>query len=183
VRLTYAPYLAGPYKGAPLSLVVVVPAVSGPYDLGTVVIRQGFKIDPRTVEVFLDPIGSDPIPHIIDGIVVHARDIRAYVDRSNFVFNPTSCEPTSTASTVLVSGLNFVSAADDNPVVVSSRFQAADCPALPFKPKLTFRLKGGTNRGAHPRCAPMSRPAASATPTSPPPASPSPGPSSSRTPI
>ena len=34
-------YLAGPYKGAPLSLVVVVPAVSGPYDLGNVVVRVG----------------------------------------------------------------------------------------------------------------------------------------------
>ena len=37
-------YLAGPYKGAPLSLVVVIPAVSGPYDLGNVAVRAG---DPR----------------------------------------------------------------------------------------------------------------------------------------
>ena len=29
-------YLAGPYKGAPLSLAVVVPAVAGPFDLGNV---------------------------------------------------------------------------------------------------------------------------------------------------
>ena len=28
-------YLAGPYKGAPISMVFVIPAVAGPYDLGT----------------------------------------------------------------------------------------------------------------------------------------------------
>lgn len=152
--LAYAPgkiYLAGPYEGAPISIVAITAAVVGPFDIGTVVVRQGFKIDPRTAEVFLDPIGSDPIPHIIDGIVVHARDIRAYVDRPNFVFNPTSCEPTSTASTLLGSGLDFVSPADDNPVVVSSPFQAADCAALKFKPRLSLRLLGGTKRGGHPK--------------------------------
>jgi hypothetical protein len=32
-------YLAGPYKGGPFSIVlVVVPAVAGPFDLGTVVV-------------------------------------------------------------------------------------------------------------------------------------------------
>jgi hypothetical protein len=152
--LTYAPgkiYLAGPYEGAPISIAAITAAKVGPFDIGTVVIRQGFKIDPRTAEVFLDPIGSDPIPHIIEGIPVHARDIRAYVDRPNFVFNPTSCERTATASTLLGSGLDFASAADDNPVVVSSPFQAADCAALGFKPKLDLRLIGGTKRGDHPK--------------------------------
>jgi hypothetical protein len=152
--LAYAPgkiYLAGSYEGAPISIAAITAAKVGPFDVGTVVIRQGFKIDPRTAEVFLDPVGSDPIPHIIDGIVVHARDIRAYADRPNFVFNPTGCEPTSTASTVLGSGLDFASAADDNPVVVSSRFQAADCASLRFKPKLDLRLIGATKRGGHPK--------------------------------
>jgi hypothetical protein len=151
--LTYAPgkiYLAGPFEGAPISIAAITAAKVGPFDVGTVVIRQGFKIDPRTAEVFLDPVGSDPIPHIIKGVPVHARDIRAYVDRSKFTFNPTNCERTSTASTLLGSGLDFASAIDDNPVVVSTPFQAADCAALPFEPKLTFRLVGGTKRGAHP---------------------------------
>lgn len=150
----YAPgglYLAGPYEGAPISLASITAATVGPFDLGTVVVRFGFKVDPRTAEVFLDPIGSDPIPHILDGIVIHARDIRAYVDRPNFTFNPTSCDPTSTASTVWGSGLDFTSPHDDNPVVASSRFQAADCAALGLNPKLDLRLIGGIKRGAHPR--------------------------------
>ncbi len=150
----YAPgkvYLAGPYNGSFVSIAAITSAKVGPFDLGTVVVREGFKIDRTTAEVFVDATGSDPIPHIIDGIQVHARDIRAYVDRPNFVLNPTSCERTSTASTVLGSGLDFASEADNNPVVVSTPFQAADCAALSFNPKLDLRLIGGTKRGAHPR--------------------------------
>jgi len=152
--LAYAPgkvYLAGPYHGSNLSMVAITAGVVGPFDIGTVVIREAFKIDPETAEVFVDATGSDPIPHIIRGIPVHLRDIRAYVDRPEFVLNPTDCSPTSTASTVLGSGLDFVSEADDNPVTVTSRFQAADCAALTFAPRLTFRLIGGTKRGKFPK--------------------------------
>ncbi len=151
--LAYAPgkiYLAGPYHGSNLSLVSITAAKVGPFDLGTVVVRFALRVDPETAEVFVDSTGSDPIPHIVDGIPVHLRDIRAYVDRPNFIFNPTSCAKTSTASTVLGSGLDFVSSADDNPVTVSSPFQAADCASLAFKPKLALSLKGSTKRGGNP---------------------------------
>jgi hypothetical protein len=151
--LAYVPgkiYLAGPYHGSALSIVAITAAKAGPFDLGTVVVRQALKINPETAEVFIDATGSDPIPHIIDGIPVHLRDIRAYVDRPNFVLNPTSCEPTSTASTVLGSGTGFASEADDRPVTVTTRYQAADCANLGFAPKLALSLKGGTKRGATP---------------------------------
>ncbi|HET8565811.1 MAG TPA: hypothetical protein VFL77_04975 [Solirubrobacterales bacterium] len=143
-------YLAGPYHGAPISVVAITDAHVGPFDLGTVVVREALKVNPETGEVFVDSTGSDPLPHIIDGIPTHLREIRIYMDRPEFVLNPTSCEPTSTASTVLGSGKDFVSEADDNPITVSSRFQAADCAALGFKPKLSFRLKGGTKRSQVP---------------------------------
>jgi hypothetical protein len=152
--LTYVPgkiYLAGPYHGAKLSVVAVTPAKVGPFDLGTVVIRQPLKVDPETAEVTVDRTGSDPIPHIIQGIVVRARDIRAYVDRPKFVLNPTSCARMATASTVLGSGLDFGSANDDQAVTVTSPFQAANCARLGFRPKLALSLKGGTKRGDTPR--------------------------------
>ncbi len=151
--LAYAPgkiYLAGPYNGSALSIAAITAARVGPFDLGTVVIRQALKINPETAEVFIDATGSDPIPHIIKGIPVHARDIRAYVDRSQFMLNPTSCAKTSTASTVLGSGTNFGSEVDDRPFTVTSPFQAADCASLGFKPKLALSLKGGTKRNQNP---------------------------------
>lgn len=142
--LTYVPgslYLAGPYQGAKLSAVAITPAKVGPFDLGDVVIRQALKVDPVTAEVSTDGTSSDPIPHILQGIVVHARDIRIIVDRKAFVLNPTSCERMTASASV--SGLS--------PVDVSSPFQAADCASLGFKPKLALSLSGGTKRAAHPR--------------------------------
>jgi hypothetical protein len=151
--LTYVPgkvYLAGPYNGSNLSIVAITAAKAGPFDLGTVVIREALKVNPETAEVSVDAGTSDPIPHIVDGIPVHLRDIRVYVDRPEFVKNPTNCEPTSTASTVLGSGTDFASEADDRPVTVTSRFQAADCANLGFKPALKISLKGPTKRAGLP---------------------------------
>jgi hypothetical protein len=152
--LAYAPgnvYLAGPYHGSPISVVAITTAKVGPFDLGTVVIREALKVNPETAEVVVDSTGSDPLPRILAGIPTHLRDIRVYADRPNFVLNPTSCKRKSTAATVFGSGLDFSSAADDSPVTVSTPFRAADCASLPFKPRLKLRLFGPTNRGAHPR--------------------------------
>jgi uncharacterized repeat protein (TIGR01451 family) len=152
--LTYVPgkvYLAGPYNGSALSIVAITAAKVGPFDLGTVVVRLALRVNPETVEVFVDPTGSDPLPHIIDGVPTKLRDIRAYVDRPGFVLNPTGCDPTSTAATVLGSGFGFATTADDQPVTVTTRFQAANCDSLGFKPKLSLRLLGPTHRSAHPK--------------------------------
>jgi uncharacterized repeat protein (TIGR01451 family) len=144
-------YLAGPYHGSNLSIAAITAAKVGPFDLGTVVVRDALKINPETAEVSIDATGSDPIPHIIQGIPVHLRDIRVYVDRPEFILNPTSCERTSIASTVLGSGTDFASEADDQPITVTSPFQAADCASLGFKPKLALSLVGKkTHRGALP---------------------------------
>jgi hypothetical protein len=151
--LAYAPgkvYLAGPYHGSSMSVAAITAVKVGPFELGTVVVRQALELNPDTAEVFVDAANSDPIPHIIDGIPVHARDIRVYVDRPDFILNPTSCKRTSTASTVFGSGFDFGSAGDDQPFTVTSPFQAADCASLGFAPKLSLRLKGGTRRSQNP---------------------------------
>ncbi|MET0305602.1 MAG: hypothetical protein ABW196_05165 [Solirubrobacterales bacterium] len=151
--LTYVPgkvYLAGPYRGAPLSVVAIVPAVAGPFDVGAVVTRQALQIDPRTAEVTADGSASDPIPHILAGIPLKVRDIRVYVDKASFTLNPTSCEPFAVSSTLWGGGSDVFGSGDDSPLGLSSRFQAANCASLGFKPKLSLALKGGTKRGGHP---------------------------------
>jgi hypothetical protein len=152
--LTYAPgkiYLAGPYQGSKLSVVAITTARVGPFDLGTVVIRQAVRVNPETAEVSTDGAASDPIPHILQGVVVHARDIRVYVDKPDFILNPTSCDPMAAAATVFGAGLDFGSLADDQAADVTSPFQAASCASLGFKPKLSLSLRGGTKRGDTPR--------------------------------
>ncbi len=123
-------YLAGPYHGAPLSIVSITSAKVGPFDLGTVVIRFALQINPSTAQVEVSANGSDPIPHIIKGIVVHVREVRVYMDRPKFIINPTNCEPSSITNTIDGAGADFANPADQVPVTVGTPFQAADCASL-----------------------------------------------------
>jgi hypothetical protein len=142
-----AVYLGGPYKGAPLSVIAVVPAQAGPFDLGDQVVRSAIYVDPRTAQA---SIKSDPLPQIIQGIPVTYRTIHVAVDKPNFTLNPTGCREKSVDATV-TSNKGAVA----NP---SSPFSATNCAALPFKPKLTLRLRGGTRRGQHPALTATLRP-------------------------
>jgi hypothetical protein len=147
--LVYAPgkvYMAGPYNGAPFSIAAITSAKVGPFDLGTVVVREALRIDPNTALVTVDASASDPIPHIIRGIVVHVRDIRVYVDRPDFTLNPTSCERLRFAATVDGAGSDAANPADQVPVTVDDPFQAAECGSLAFKPSFTVSTSGKTSR-------------------------------------
>ncbi|HWX44277.1 MAG TPA: hypothetical protein VNY52_03030 [Solirubrobacteraceae bacterium] len=139
-------YLAGPYQGAPLSLVSITSATVGPFDLGTVVIRFGLRINPVTAQVEVDASSSDPIPHIIDGVVVHVRDIRVYINREKFIVNPTNCDSLSIADTIDGAGADFANPADQVPVAIKTPFQAADCSSLGFKPTFKASTGGKTSR-------------------------------------
>lgn len=152
--LSFAPgglYLAGPFHGSSFSIVAIDSATVGPFDLGTVVVRSAIDVNPQTAQVSLDSAGSDPIPHIIDGIPIHLRDIRIYISKNHLTVNPTSCEPFKVVSTLTGSGAGvgkpgLQSAA----ATASSPYQAFGCGSLPFKPQLKLRLRGGTSRGDFP---------------------------------
>ena len=134
-------YLAGPYKGAPLSLVVVVPAVSGPYDLGNVVVRSAIFVDPVTARV---STVSDQIPQILEGIPLRLRSILVDLNRPNFTLNPTDCRPFSVYTAAFGNEGGLSNSA--------SHFQVANCTNLGFAPKLGIKLRGrsATKRRGHP---------------------------------
>jgi hypothetical protein len=133
-------YLAGPYKGAPLSFVTIAPAVAGPFDLGAVVVRAAVYLDPATAQ---GRVVSDPLPQILDGIPLDLRSVSVRADRPGFTLNPTSCAEKSFGGQVL--------SALGQAAPLSERFQVGGCKSLPFKPKLSVKLFGPTHRGAHPR--------------------------------
>ncbi len=133
-------YMAGPYKGAPVSGVAIVPAVAGPFDLGNIVTRAPAYVDSKTAELRLI---TDKLPLIFKGIPVRVRDIQVHLDRDRFTLNPTSCEPFA------LTGALFSS--EGKSKTSSTPFQAAECASLGFKPRITTRLFGGTKRGAHPK--------------------------------
>ncbi|MDX6634329.1 MAG: hypothetical protein QOF06_532 [Solirubrobacterales bacterium] len=151
--LTWSPgrlYLAGPYHGSPVSLVAINAANIGPFDLGTVVVRSAFDVDPLTAQLSIDSTGSDPIPHILDGIPLHLRDIRVFLDRSSFTRNPSSCQPSAITSTLTGAGARFDDSSDDSSATASNHFQLLNCRTLGFEPKLGIRLRGLPRRGAYP---------------------------------
>jgi hypothetical protein len=139
-------YLAGPYNGAPLSIVSITSAKVGPFDLGTVVIRFALNINPVTAQVETSGAQSEAIPHIIKGIVVHVREIRVYMNRNKFIINPTNCSPLSITDTIDGAGANFANPSDQVPVSVGTPFEAADCSSLKFEPKFVVSTSAKTSR-------------------------------------
>jgi hypothetical protein len=122
-------YLTGPYKGAPLGMAFVVPAVAGPFDLGTVVVRAAVFVDPRDASL---TVVSDPLPRILQGIPLQIRSVGVAVDKPGFMLNPSSC------SAKEISGL--VRSQQGASAAVRSRFQVGDCARLPLKPKMVLRV-------------------------------------------
>ena len=132
-------YLAGPYKGAPLSLVVITPAVSGGYDLGNVLVREGLDINPETAQV--TTVGA-PLPQIFEGIPLRLRQLMVNLNRPGFALNPTNCDPFSVSAQVF-GNEGAVSNA-------STHFQVANCASLSFAPKLSMGFSGSTVRAGNP---------------------------------
>jgi hypothetical protein len=141
-------YLAGPYKGAPLSLAVITPAVSGPFDLGTVVVRVALNVDPLTAQV--DAV-SDAIPDVFGGVKLDIRSIQMNLNRKGFMLNPTNCAAGAIAGTVNGGGGDPTNAAawSSDPVSVPS--QASGCGGLGFRPALHVRIQGPTKRAKFPQ--------------------------------
>lgn len=133
-------YLAGPYKGAPLSLVILTPAVAGPFDLGTVVVRTALFVNAETAQITAK---SDPLPTILEGIPLDVRTVSLEMDRPNFILNPTSCDA-MVVTGALASTVGQVAPLRD-------RFQVGGCKGLPFAPRLSLRVFGKTGRNAKPR--------------------------------
>lgn len=143
-------FLSGPYKGAPLSLAVITPATAGPFDLGTVVVRVALFVDPETAQI---RALSDPIPHVFGGTLLNVRSVDLKMDRPNFTLNPTSCEPLATTGALGGGGADPTNPAAFSAFGVSAPFQAADCGALKFRPKLFTKLIGNRKkmrRNGHP---------------------------------
>ncbi len=130
-------YLTGPYNGAPFGLSVVVPARGGPFDLGNVIVRAALEINPQTSAV---TVATGPLPLMLEGVPALARSVTVEINRSEFIFNPTSCDPKAISATMDGSAGGFSAA------LVS--FQATDCAALAFKPRFSASTSGHTSRAS-----------------------------------
>jgi hypothetical protein len=143
-------FLTGGYKGGQYGLAIVVRALAGPFDLGTVVVRASISVDPIDAHV---TVVSDDVPNVLsvkgkdgvsNGFKLLIRDIQVNVDRPSFIINPTSCAPKAIGGTIGSYG--------GATATISQRFQVDGCAGLDLKPDLALTLsgKGQTTDGKHP---------------------------------
>ncbi len=133
-------YLSGPYKGAPLSIIAVVPAQAGPFDLGLEVVRSAVFVNPVTAQATAK---ADPLPQIIEGIPIVYSTVNVQLDRPGFSLNPTSCAAKESSATLTSTGGKVATP--------TSPYAASNCAKLGFKPNLSIKLFGGTKRSSHPK--------------------------------
>ncbi len=131
VTLPGQAYLTVGYDGAPFGLLVITPAVAGPFNLGNVDVRSRINVNPATAAVTIE---SDPFPTFVKGVPAQLKQVNVLVDRPQFTFNPTNCSPMSITGTL--------TGGQGTSIPVSSPFQVTNCQGLPFAPKLTASAVG-----------------------------------------
>jgi hypothetical protein len=128
-------YLTGGYDGAPYGLSIVVPLVTGPFNLGKIVVRGRIEVDPHTAQL---TVTTDPFPQVIDGIPDDLRVIDAVIDKPEFMFNPTSCAPMAFGGSA--------TSVEGTVAAISSHFQVGSCQALKFQPNFKVSTSAKTSR-------------------------------------
>lgn len=123
-------YLTGGYKGAPYGLSMVVPAIAGPYDLGTIVVRSAVHVSTDAQVT----VKTDPLPTILGGVPLRLRSLGVVLDRPGFMLNPTSCAPSTVGADLR--------SVDGATATASNRFQVGGCGKLAYQPKLSAELQG-----------------------------------------
>jgi hypothetical protein len=145
-------YLTGPYNGGPYGLSVIVPAIAGPYNFGTVVVRQSIRIDKETAQV---TDVSDPFPTIIAGIPLRLRRVDVTLNRPGFTFNPTNCNKLGFNGSISGSPLGSPRSLNGNigyatepgaSSTFTAPFQVTNCQSLKFAPKFSVSTNGKTSK-------------------------------------
>jgi len=128
-------YLTGPYKGQPFGLSIVTPAVAGPFNLGTVVVRAAIAMNPSTAAL---TIVSDPLPQFVDGVQLRLRTIHVEVNRPGFMLNPTSCAGQAVGASI--------TGAQGAVATLSRPFEVGGCQDLAFSPSFSASTQGSTSK-------------------------------------
>lgn len=125
-------YLTGPIGSSPYGMTVAVPAIAGPFNLGTVVVRTGIDVNPFSGRITV----SGDVPTIVKGVPLRLRTLSMAINRQGFLINPTNC---GVLATETVLGSTFGAGQS-----LSTPFQVSNCSALGFKPRFTASSNAAT---------------------------------------
>jgi hypothetical protein len=141
-------YLAGRYEGAPVSVLVVTPALAGPFDLGNVVVRVPLFLDPESAQIHPR---TDDIPDVYGGTKLDIRSVFLNINRKDFTLNGTNCRKAETGGTIKGGGADPLNPGAYSAFKVADKARGTGCRKLKFRPKLKIRLFGATRRAKHPK--------------------------------
>jgi hypothetical protein len=132
-------FLTGPYGGAPYGLSVAVPAVAGPFSLGTVVTRATISVNPYTAQVTV----ASTLPTIVKGVPLRIRSLSISINKQGYLINPTNCGVFATESSLtgFTPGVAGTAAS-----TITTGFSVANCNALAFKPTFTAASEAKTSK-------------------------------------
>jgi hypothetical protein len=99
------------------------------------VVRAKVEVDIHTAQL---TVTTDPLPQIVGGVPVNLRLVNVTVNRPNFTYNPTNCDPSEVSGT-MVGG-------EGATANLSNHFQVTNCGALSFKPQFKVSTTGKTSR-------------------------------------
>jgi hypothetical protein len=124
-------------------MATVIRAIAGPFDLGTVVVRQSLFVDPEDAGV---TVVSDRLPQILEGVPIRLRSAVVSLDRPRFSYNPTSCGPHEINGRFHSIQETVADRAD------TFQIQVANCERRPFSPRMRMWLRGPRQltEGGHP---------------------------------
>ena len=66
-----------------------MPAIAGPYNLGTVVVRAAVALNTSTGQL---TITTGKLPSILEGVPLRLKTVKVEISKANFLDNPTNCE-------------------------------------------------------------------------------------------
>ena len=132
-------YLTEPYEGAPFGLSIDVPEQAGPFDLGSgpcdcEVVRASVAVNHSTVQL---TVTSGALPSMKDGVPLQVKVVNVDVNRPDFTFNPTDCEPL--AVDVQLTSTEGLTSQQVYP------FQDINCPAPSPNPQPAASTAGATS--------------------------------------
>ncbi len=140
-------FLSGPYKGSPLSAVVITPAVAGPFDLGNVVVHAPINLNPESGQIET----SAEIPDVFGGTKLDIRSILVNLNAKEFALNGSNCNKNATTGSIAGGGSDPTNSSAWSQFAVNVPFQGEGCEALEFTPSFKVRLFGQTRRAKHPK--------------------------------
>jgi hypothetical protein len=134
-------FLSAGTDGAAASLLSVIPARVGPFDLGNAIVRSNIRVRPGDAGF---DVSAPGLPSVLGGIPLRLRGLTLSLDRDGFLRNPSACG-TAPIDAIFTSVGGATARA-------SAPYEVTGCDTLPFAPRLSASVgaRGKTAAGSFP---------------------------------